>query len=92
LGYSLELFGKLLAFFRGDKDLAFSSGAGGSADMPGTTAGGIDNFLLSLPFLTFFGSQYARFFMLKIGIMAQFWNGGTRCRQQKNSWIGTNRS
>jgi len=37
-----------VTFFRGDEDLAFSSGVGGSTDMPGTTAGGIDNLLLSL--------------------------------------------
>jgi len=37
-----------VTLFRGDEVLAVSSGVGGSTDMPGTTAGGIDN-LLSLP-------------------------------------------
>jgi len=35
--------------FRGDEDLPVSSGVDGSTDMPGTTAGGIDILLLSLP-------------------------------------------
>jgi len=41
--------------FKGDGEelplcsVCVSSGAGGSTDMPGTTAGGIDNLLLSLP-------------------------------------------
>jgi len=38
-----------VTLFRGDEDLAVSSGVGGSTDVRGTTAGGIDNFLLSLP-------------------------------------------
>jgi len=38
-----------VTLFRGDKDLAVSSGVGRATDMPGTTAGGIDNLLLSLP-------------------------------------------
>jgi len=38
-----------VTLFRGDVDLAVSSGVGRSTDMPGTTAGGINNLLLSLP-------------------------------------------
>jgi len=38
-----------VTLFRGEEDLAVSLGVGGSTDMPGTTAGGIDNLLLSLP-------------------------------------------
>jgi len=37
-----------VTFFRGDEDLAFSSGVGGSTNMPGTIEGAIDNLLLDL--------------------------------------------
>jgi len=48
-GVSVILTFARVTLFRGDEDLAVSSGVGGSTDMPGTTAGGIDNLLLSLP-------------------------------------------
>jgi len=35
--------------FRGDEDLLLILGVGGSTKMPGITAGGTDNLLLSLP-------------------------------------------
>jgi len=38
-----------VTLFQGVKDLLLSSGVGGSTKMPGITAGGIDNLLLSLP-------------------------------------------
>jgi len=38
-----------VTLFRGDEDVAVSSGMRGSTDMPGTTARGINNLLLSLP-------------------------------------------
>jgi len=48
-----------VTLFRSEEDLAVSSGVGGSTDMLGTKAGGIDNLLLSLPTdikkKTFFG-------------------------------------
>jgi len=48
-GVSAILTFARVTLFRGDEVLAVSSGVGGSTDMPGTTAGGIDNLLLSLP-------------------------------------------
>jgi len=48
-GVSAILTFARVTLFRDEEDLAVSSGVGGSTDMPGTTAGGIDNLLLSLP-------------------------------------------
>jgi len=48
-GVSAILTFARMTLFRGDEVLAVCSGVGGSTDMPGTTAGGIDNLLLSLP-------------------------------------------
>jgi len=63
--------------FRGDEDLAFTSGVGGSMDLPGTTAGGIDNMLLSLPtempkIDLFLFTKCLLLFMSKIGNLAHF--------------------
>jgi len=41
-GVSAILTFARVTLFRGDEVLAFSSGVGGSTDMPGTTAGGIE--------------------------------------------------
>jgi len=78
-----------LTLFRGDEDLAVSSGVVGYTDMPGTTAGGIDHLLLSLPTDMptrgpLLGQNMIAFiYVEQIGNLAYFWNGGTRCRKEK---------